>query len=39
MGDIERYQFGVDNTEVFKQLGERVFAYDTLSVYKVTPAN
>ncbi len=37
MGDIERYQFGYDNTETFKQLGERVFAYDTLSVYKVTP--
>ena len=37
MGDIERYQFGYDNTETFKQLGEKVFAYDTLSVYKVTP--
>ena len=37
MGDMERFHFGYDNSYVFSQLGERVFEYDTLTVYKVTP--
>ena len=37
MGDLERFHFGYDNSAIFQQLGERVFTYDTLTVYKVTP--
>ena len=37
MGDMERTKFGYDNSWVFQQLGEKVFEYDSVSVYKVTP--
>ncbi len=36
MGDMERAKFGYDNSWVFQQLGEKVFEYDSVSVYKVT---
>jgi len=37
MGDMERFHYGYDNSAVFQQLGERVFDYNGLTVYKVTP--
>ena len=37
IGDMERFKYGYDNSWLFAQLGESVFSYDTLTVYKVTP--
>ena len=38
LGDMERFSYGYDNSEVFAQLGEPVFQSGTLVVYKVTPS-
>ena len=37
IGDIERYKYGYDNSEVFSMIGSVVFQYEDLRVYKVTP--
>ncbi len=38
IGDLERYRYGYDNSEVFAELGNVVFQYEDLRVYKVTPS-
>ena len=37
IGDMERFKYGYDNSYIFALLGDSVFSYDTLTVYKVTP--
>ena len=37
IGDLERYRYGCDNSEVFSLIGDVVFQYEDLRVYKVTP--
>ena len=37
IGDLERYRYGYDNSEVFSLIGDVVFQYEDLRVYKVTP--
>ena len=39
MGDMERFSYGYDNSEVFAQLGEPVFESGGVVVYKVTPSS
>ena len=38
MGGIERFKYGYDNSYMFYQLGEIVYQYDDLTVFKVNPA-
>ena len=37
MGEMERLKFGYDNSNVFSQIGEEVFHFEGLRVYKVNP--
>lgn len=37
IGDLERFRYGHDNSAVFAELGNVVFNYEDLTVYKVTP--
>ena len=37
MGDMERLKFAYDNSGVFLEIGEAVFNYEGLTVYKVKP--
>ena len=37
IGDLERHRYGYDNSAVFAELGNVVFQYEDLTVYKVTP--
>lgn len=38
VGDLERHKYGYDNSPVFAQLGNVIFQYEDLMVYKVTPS-
>ena len=38
VGDLERHKYGYDNSNVFAKLGNVIFQYEDLMVYKVTPA-
>ena len=37
IGDLERHRYGYDNSAVFAELGNVVFQYEDLTVYKVIP--
>ena len=38
IGDLERHKYSYDNSDVFSKLGNVVFTFEDLKVYKVTPA-
>ena len=37
IGDMELFRYKFDNSEVFAELGEQVFTYGNLRIYKVAP--